>query len=197
MSDNKETPAEVSQNYGENQVHTDVKRILFTSEEIAVAVKQMGEQISRDYAGEKVLLITVLKGAFIFMADLVRAIKGEIEVDFMAVSSYGAEAKSSGVVRIIKDLNTPVEGRHIILVEDILDSGLTLTYLLKSLKARKPRSIEVAALLHKECKKQAQIEPRYTGFSCPDEFVVGYGLDYSESYRNLPYIGVLDEKVYT
>jgi hypoxanthine phosphoribosyltransferase len=178
-------------------MHKDLKRVLYSEEEIAQAVERMGKQISADYAGEKVLLVSVLKGAFIFMADLVRAIEGDIEIDFMAVSSYGAEAKSSGVVRIIKDLNAPVEGRHVLIIEDILDSGLTLRYLSKNIKARGPLSIEVATLLLKEGKQQANIKPRYAGFVCPDEFVVGYGLDYAECYRNLPYIGILDEKVYS
>jgi len=175
----------------------DIKQILFTEEQIRSAVKRMGAQISADYQDKQLLLVTVLKGAFIFMADLARAIEGNLEVDFMAVSSYGAEAKSSGVVRIIKDLNAPVAGRHVILVEDILDSGLTLKYLLKNIRARNPESIEVATLLHKEAKQQANIQPRYVGFPCPDEFVVGYGLDYAEHYRNLPFIGILDEKVYS
>jgi len=178
-------------------IHPGIKKILFTSEEIAQAVKNIGKQISVNYQGEKILLVTVLKGAFIFMADLVRCIDGDVEIDFMAVSSYGAEAKSSGVVRILKDLNAPVEGRHVIIVEDILDSGLTLKYLLKSIKARGPLSIEVATLLFKEGKQQTRIDCKYIGLLCPDEFVVGYGLDYNERYRNLPYIGVLDESEYS
>jgi len=178
-------------------VHEDVTEVLFDEQELAACVKRLGEQISRDYAGEKVLLITVLKGAFIFMADLVRTIDGDVEIDFMAVSSYGAEAKTSGVVRIIKDLNASVEGRHVILVEDILDSGLTLKYLLKNIKSRGPLSVTVATLLLKEGKQQANIDCQYVGLICPDKFVVGYGLDYAERYRNLPYIGVLDPAVYT
>ncbi|MDR2493531.1 MAG: hypoxanthine phosphoribosyltransferase [Coriobacteriales bacterium] len=174
----------------------DIKRVLFTEEQIQEAVKRIGAEISRDYQGEHVLLLTVLKGAFIFMADLVRAIDGEVEIDFMAVSSYGAEAKTSGVVRIIKDLNVPVEGRHVVIVEDILDSGLTLKYLLKSIHSRKPATIEIATLLFKEGKQETHIDCKYIGLKCPDEFVVGYGLDYAERYRNLSYIGVLDEKVY-
>jgi hypoxanthine phosphoribosyltransferase len=178
-------------------MHEDVNRILFTEEAIAQCVERLGKQISADYAGEKVLLVTVLKGAFIFMADLARAIDGDVEIDFMAVSSYGAEAKSSGVVRIIKDLEATVEGRHILIVEDILDSGLTLKYLTKNLRSRKPLSIEVVTLLLKEGKQQTDISCKYVGEVCPDEFVVGYGLDYAECYRNLPYIGVLDPKVYS
>ena len=175
---------------------SEISEILYDEATIKKAVEHMGQQISKDYAGEKILLVTVLKGAFIFMADLARSIDGHVEVDFMAVSSYGDGAKSSGVVRIIKDLSMPVEGRHVIIVEDILDSGLTLKYLLKNLKSRNPLSIEVATLLFKEGKQQTNIECRYVGFVCPDEFVVGYGLDYDESYRNLPYIGVLSPTVY-
>jgi hypoxanthine phosphoribosyltransferase len=178
-------------------MHEDITRILFGEDEIAACVKRMGAQISADYAGQKVLLITVLKGAFVFMADLVRSIEGDVEIDFMAVSSYGAETKSSGIVRIIKDLEASVEGRHVIIVEDILDSGLTLKYLSKNIRSRCPLSVEVATLLFKEGKQQTDVACKYVGFICPDEFVVGYGLDCAESYRNLPYIGVLDPKVYS
>ena len=170
----------------------EISKVIFDEEQIQEAVTRIGEQITRDYAGQKLLLVTVLKGAFIFMADLVRAIKGHTEIDFMAVSSYGDGSKSSGVVRIIKDLNTSVEGRHVIIVEDILDSGLTLKYLLKNLKSRNPLSVEVATLLFKEGKQQTNVNCKYVGLICPDEFVVGYGLDYNEGYRNLPYIGALD-----
>jgi hypoxanthine phosphoribosyltransferase len=175
----------------------DVTQILFSEDEIAACVKRMGAQISEDYAGQKILLVTVLKGAFIFMADLVRAIEGDVEIDFMAVSSYGAEAKSSGIVRIIKDLEASVENRHVLIVEDILDSGLTLKYLSKNLRSRKPLSVEVATLLLKEGKQETEMNCRYVGLVCPDEFVVGYGLDYAERYRNLPYIGILNPRVYS
>lgn len=178
-------------------MHKDVTQVLFTEEEIVATVKRLGAEISKDYAGEKLLLVTVLKGAFIFMADLVRAIDCDVEIDFMEVSSYGAEAKSSGIVRIIKDLESSVAGRHVIIVEDILDSGLTLKYLCKNLKSRKPLSVEVATLLLKKEKQEADVNCKYIGLLCPDEFVVGYGLDYSERYRNLPYIGVLNPKVYS
>ncbi|MDR1713741.1 MAG: hypoxanthine phosphoribosyltransferase [Coriobacteriales bacterium] len=178
-------------------MHQDLSEVLYSAEDIASCVQRLGAEISADYRGEKILLVTVLKGAFIFMADLARCIDGDVEVDFMAVSSYGAEAKSSGIVRIIKDLEAPVEGRHIIIVEDILDSGLTLKYLTRNLKSRGPLSIEVATLLLKEGKQQADISCKYVGFKCPDEFVVGYGLDYAETYRNLPYIGVLKPEVYS
>lgn len=170
----------------------EISKVLFSEKQIQEVVTRIGEQISKDYAGKKVLLVSVLKGAFVFMADLVRAIEGHVEIDFMAVSSYGDGAKSSGIVRIIKDLGMPVEGRHVIIVEDILDSGLTLKYLLRNLSSRNPLSIEVATLLFKEDKQEADIRCKYVGFTCPDEFVVGYGLDYNENYRNLSYIGVLD-----
>ncbi|MDR3314907.1 MAG: hypoxanthine phosphoribosyltransferase [Coriobacteriales bacterium] len=178
-------------------MHSDLTEILFDTDEIAASVKRLGAEISRDYAGKTILLVTVLKGAFVFMADLARSIEGDVEVDFMAVSSYGAEAKSSGVVRIIKDLEASVAGRHVIIVEDILDSGLTLKYLLKNISSRGPHSIEVATLLHKKERQQADIRCKYVGLICPDEFVVGYGLDYGERYRNLPYIGILDPKIYS
>ncbi len=174
----------------------EIKDVLFDEAQLHEVVKRIGAEISKDYAGQKLLLVTVLKGAFIFMADLVRAIEGNVEIDFMAVSSYGDGAKSSGVVRIIKDLSVAVEGRHVIIVEDILDSGLTLKYLLKNLKSRKPLSIEVATLLFKEGKQETDVHCKYVGLICPDEFVVGYGLDYNEDYRNLPYIGVLDPLAY-
>jgi hypoxanthine phosphoribosyltransferase len=177
-------------------MHEDLVEVLFDKDKIAACVSRMGAEISADFVGEKILLVTVLKGAFIFMADLARAIEGDVEIDFMAVSSYGAESKSSGIVRIIKDLEASVEGRHVIIVEDILDSGLTLKYLSKNIKSRHPLSVEVATLLLKEGKQEADVRCRYVGFSCPDEFVVGYGLDYAERYRNLPCIGVLDPKVY-
>ena len=178
-------------------MHPDITEIVFTEDQIAAAVQQMGERISADYAGQKLMMVSVLKGAFVFMSDLIRCVSIPLELDFMAVSSYGAEAKSSGVVRIIKDLEAPVEDHHILLVEDILDSGLTLNYLKKYLKSLDPLSVEIATLLIKENKQEVPVECRYIGLNCPDAFVVGYGLDYAEQYRNLPYIGVLDPKVYS
>ncbi len=180
-------------------MHEDVSRIIFSEQELADRVAEMGAAITRDYASvadEGIVLVSVLRGAAIFMADLARAVKLPLEMDYMAVSSYGAGVKSSGVVRILKDLSSEITGRHVIIAEDILDSGLTLQYLMENLQSRKPASLEVATLLRKQTKAQADIRCRYTGFECPDEFIVGYGLDYAERYRNLPYIGVLKPELY-
>ncbi|MDD6693939.1 hypoxanthine phosphoribosyltransferase [Atopobiaceae bacterium HCP3S3_F7] len=180
------------------QLHPDVESVVLSEEDIRGIVTRMGEEISRDYAGRNPLVVTVLRGAFIFTADLLRAIKVPCEVDFMAVSSYGNGVKSSGVVRIVKDLDTKVQGRDVIIAEDILDSGLTLSYLIKLLQARQPNSIEVAAFSVKDIEgKQPAVEPRYVGCHVPDAFVVGYGLDFAERYRNLPYVGILKPEVYS
>jgi hypoxanthine phosphoribosyltransferase len=177
-------------------MHPDVSHIILGEDELQAKVRELGQAISRDYAGESILLIAVLRGAFLFVADLIREIDVPAEVDFMAVSSYGSSTKSSGVVRILKDLDETIEGRNVIVCEDILDTGLTLKYLLKNLASRKPKSLEVVTLLCKAGKQRVPIECKYTGFDIPDEFVVGYGLDYAERYRNLPYIGVLKPSVY-
>jgi hypoxanthine phosphoribosyltransferase len=180
------------------QLHPDVESVVLSEEDIRNIVTRMGDEISRDYAGRNPLVVTVLRGAFIFTADLLRAIKVPCEVDFMAVSSYGNGVKSSGVVRIVKDLDTKVQGRDVIIAEDILDSGLTLSYLIKLLQARQPNSIEVAAFSVKDIEgKRPAVEPRYVGCHVPDAFVVGYGLDYAERYRNLPYVGILKPEVYS
>lgn len=177
-------------------MHKDVESIIFSEEEIKARVKAMGEVISRDYADKDLVLVAVLRGAVVFTADLLREITVPVEIDFMAVSSYGKAAQSSGIVRIIKDLDTDIAGRDVLIVEDILDSGLTLKYLMRNLSSRNPASLEIAALLHKEGNQKTDVEPKYVGFSCPKEFVVGYGLDFAEKYRNLPYIGVLKREVY-
>ena len=156
----------------------------------------MGAQITADYQGQSLLVVSVLRGAAIFMADLVRAIDLPVEMDYMAVSSYGNGAKSSGVVQILKDTTSSLEGRHVIIAEDILDSGLTLEFLIENFELRNPASVEVATLLRKDVKPQADVHCRYIGFECPNEFIVGYGLDYAERYRNLPYIGVLKPEIY-
>jgi len=170
----------------------DVERVLISKEEIDQKLEEMGRQITADYSGKDLLMVGVLKGAFIVMADLARHVDLPVEFDFMAVSSYGAATQTSGVVRILKDLDQEIAGRDILIVEDIIDSGLTLNYLLKSLRVRRPASLEVAALLLKKDIQRVPLEVRYTGFEIGPEFVVGYGLDYAGKYRNLPYIGVLD-----
>jgi hypoxanthine phosphoribosyltransferase len=174
----------------------DLKEIVLTEEQIRARVAELGDEISADYGDEPLLLIAVLRGAALFVADLARQISSPVEIDFMAVSSYGSSTKSSGVVRIIKDLDETIEGRHVLVVEDILDTGLTLKYLLKNLASRQPASLEVCTLLSKVGKQRVPISCRYVGFEVPDEFVVGYGLDYAEKYRNLPYIGVLRPEIY-
>lgn len=178
-------------------MHPDVDRVLFSKEDIADMVKRMGAQISKDYEGKDLVLIAVLRGAVVFMGDLMRAIDCPLAIDFMAVSSYGDGAKSSGIVRIVKDLDIDIKGRDVLIVEDILDSGLTLKYLMKNLSSRHPASLEVATLLWKDVEgRTTAIDPKYVGTHCPDEFVVGYGLDFAERYRNLPYVGVLKPEVY-
>jgi hypoxanthine phosphoribosyltransferase len=174
----------------------DIEKILVSEQEIQAKLSEMGDQITADYAGKELLLIGVLKGAFVVMADLSRAIRLPLEFDFMAVSSYGMATKTSGVVRIIKDLDHDLVGMDVLLVEDIVDSGLTLKYLLKNLSQRKPASLEVAALLRKEGIQKVPLDLRYVGFDIPNEFVVGYGLDYAERYRNLPFIGTLKPEAY-
>lgn len=166
---------------------------LITAEEIDAKLGEIGRAVSADYAGNDLLVVGVLKGAFMVMADLARHIDIPVEFDFMAVSSYGASTQSSGVVRILKDLDQEIAGRHVLIVEDIIDSGLTLNYLMKSLSVRKPASLEVASLLVKTGVQRADVTIKYPGFSIGPEFVVGYGLDYAGKYRNLAYVGVLDQ----
>ncbi|KTD88756.1 MULTISPECIES: hypoxanthine phosphoribosyltransferase [Paenibacillus] len=178
-------------------MQNDIQEVLITEEELQQKIKELGRTLSEEYAGRTPLVICVLKGAFIFMADLVKAITVPVEMDFMAVSSYGASTKSSGVVKIIKDLDVSVEGRDILIVEDIIDSGLTLSYLIELLRNRNAASINVVTLFDKPSGRTVNLEARYTGFVLPDEFVVGYGLDYAERYRNLPYVGVLKPEIYS
>jgi hypoxanthine phosphoribosyltransferase len=181
----------------QNDMQNDIKEIMYNEEQIAAKVQELGEVISRDYADKNLFVICVLKGAFIFMADLVKTIRIPLELDFMAVSSYGALTRSSGVVRIIKDLDVPVEGRDVLIVEDIIDSGMTLSYLIEMLQGRDAKSVKVVALFDKPARRTVPLQPDYRGFEIPDEFVVGYGLDYAEKYRNLPYVGILKESVYS
>ncbi len=174
----------------------DIEKVLISEREIQAKLEDMGAQITRDYEGRSLLLVGVLKGAFVVMADLSRNIQLPLQFDFMAVSSYGAATKTSGVVRILKDLDHDLKDRDVLVVEDIVDSGLTLKYLLKNLAGRKPASLEVAALLRKQGIQQVELDLRYVGFEIPNEFVVGYGLDFAEKYRNLPYIGTLKPSAY-
>ncbi len=174
----------------------DIDRILISGEEIQAKIRELGERITEDYRGKDLLLVGVLKGAFVVMADLSRHIRLPLQFDFMAVSSYGAATKTSGVVRILKDLDHDIEGRDVLLVEDIVDSGLTLAYLLKNLRARRPTSLEVCALMQKTAVQQVPVEIRYRGFDLPPDFVVGYGLDFAEKYRNLPYVATLKPEAY-
>lgn len=178
-------------------MQNDIQEVLISEEEIHAKVKELGEKLSAEYAGRDPLVICVLKGAFIFMADLVKNITVPMELDFMAVSSYGASTKSSGVVKIIKDLDVSVEGRDVLIVEDIIDSGLTLSYLIELLENRNAKSVAVVTLFDKPARRTVDLEADYTGFILPDAFVVGYGLDYAEHYRNLPYIGVLKPEIYS
>jgi hypoxanthine phosphoribosyltransferase len=168
-----------------------VGEILIGAQELQARIGELGVEISKDYAGRDLLLVGVLKGAVFFLADLMRELTVPCEIDFMAISSYGAGTDSSGVVRILKDLDINISGREVLVVEDIIDSGLTLSYLMRSLKARKPSSVEICALLTKPERREVEVPVRYTGFEIPNKFVIGYGLDFDERYRNLPYVAVL------
>ena len=174
----------------------DVKEVLISSEEIEAKVREIGARITEDYRGEKPLLVGILRGAVVVMSDLMRNIDLQCELDFMDISSYGTGTSSSGVVRILKDLEEDITDRHVLIVEDIIDTGLTLSYLMRSLNARKPASLEICALLSKPSRRRADLDVRYLGFEVPDEFVVGYGLDYAGAYRNLPDICVLKPEVF-
>jgi hypoxanthine phosphoribosyltransferase len=177
-------------------LHDDVEEVLLDSETVASRVAELGAQIAADYTGRDPVLVSVLKGALVFLADLMRAMDLPTSIDLMEVSSYGAATESSGQVRILKDLSKPIEGRDVIVVEDIIDTGLTLNYLLRYLADKGPASIKIVCLLDKPARRLAEIPIDYTGFTIPDRFVIGYGLDYDERYRNLPYIGVLKPSVY-
>jgi hypoxanthine phosphoribosyltransferase len=175
------------------QLDAAIGEILIDEETLAARVVELGGEVSADYEGRDLLLIGVLKGAVFFMADLMRHLTVACEVDFMAISSYGDATDSSGIVRILKDLDISIEGRDVLVVEDIIDSGLTLSYLMRNLESREPASLEVCALLTKPSRREIDVPVRYVGFEIPNKFVVGYGLDFAERYRNLPYVGVLDE----
>ena len=169
-----------------------VTEVLIERDVLQQRIEQLGEEISSDYTGRDLLLVGVLKGAVFFMADLMRNLTIPCEIDFMAISSYGDSTDSSGVVRILKDLDINIEGRDVLIVEDIIDSGLTLSYLMRNLEAREPASLEICSLLTKPDRREAEVPVRYIGFEIPNRFVIGYGLDFAERYRNLPYVGVLD-----
>lgn len=179
------------------KIYQDLSHILVKREEIQAAVKKLGEQITRDYAGKEPMLVGILKGSVVFFADLIREIDLPITTEFMAISSYGSATKSSGEVRIIKDLDKAITGRDVLIVEDIVDSGLTLSFLKKILEGRGAASIKIATLLDKPARRKVDLKSDYYCFIIPDEFVVGYGLDYDEKYRNLPDIGVLHPRIYT
>lgn len=183
-------------------MHPDIERVVYSKEELAARVAELGAQITADFApaverGEQIVLVSVLRGAAMFMADLARAIELPLAMDYMVVSSYGNSTTTSGEVRILKDMSEATEGKHVIIAEDVIDSGLTLSYLLRLFEHRKAASVTVCALLRKDVPGQVNIPVRYLGFACPSEFVVGYGLDYAERYRNLPYVGVLKPEVYS
>jgi len=175
----------------------DIKNIMISEEEIAKRVKELGKQLTEEYNGKELLVVGILKGCMLFLSDLVRTIDLPLTMDFMVVSSYGTTTKSSGVVRIIKDLEREIEGKDVLIVEDIVDTGLTLSYLIENFKTRNPKSVKVCSLLDKPDRRKAQVDIQYVGFKIPDEFVVGYGLDYSEIYRNLPFVCVLKPEIYS
>ena len=177
-------------------MHDDIKNVLVSEEELKAKVRELGAQISRDYEGKNLVLVSILKGSVVFMADLMRAVSIPCSIDFMVVSSYGNGTKTTGEVQIIKDIAQPIDGRDLLIVEDILDSGVTLHYLMQILAARGANSIRLCTLLSKPERRKIDVNVDYLGFEIPDEFVVGYGLDYAEKYRNLPYIGILKPHVY-
>ncbi len=176
--------------------HPDLAEVLYTAPRIQAKVREMGTEILKDYSHRRPLMVGVLNGCFPFMADLVRAMDTQLEVDFMSVSSYGGGAQSSGIVRILKDLNQNIQNRHVLLVEDIIDTGLTARYLLDNLLTRRPASVEFCALLDKRDSRAEEVPLRYVGFECPNRYLVGYGLDFRGLYRNLPYIGVLKDEIF-
>ncbi len=178
-------------------LENDVARVLIAREELDRRIRELGEEISRDYAGQDLLLVCILKGGVLFLSDLVRAIRIPHAMDFMAISSYGGtRVESSGVVRILMDLNSNIEGRNVLIVEDIIDTGRTLTYITQNLRTRNPASLKICTLLNKPSRRQVPVKLDYVGFDIPNEFVIGYGLDYDEIYRNLPFVGVLKPELY-
>lgn len=183
--------------HSDMRIYADLESVLVTREEIAVGVKKLGETITRDYTGKEPVMIGILKGAVLFYSDLIRNIDLPLKTEFMAISSYGSSTKTSGVVRILKDLDTDITGQDVLIVEDIVDTGLTLSYLVRALSERNPASIRIVTLLDKPARRRVELKPDYSCFEIPDAFVVGYGLDYDEKYRNLPDIGVLHPRIYS
>ncbi|MGL4735936.1 MAG: hypoxanthine phosphoribosyltransferase [Cellulosilyticaceae bacterium] len=177
-------------------MNQDIQQVLFNEEQLAKRIEELGAEITADYKGENLLVLGILKGSNIFMADLVRKITMPMKLDFMMVSSYGNSSESTGVVKIIKDVEYAIEDQHVLIVEDIIDSGLTLKYLKQLLETRKPKSVKICTLLDKPSRRKEPVEVNYIGYEVPDEFIVGYGIDYAEHYRNLPYIGILKREVY-
>jgi hypoxanthine phosphoribosyltransferase len=177
-------------------IHKDFESILFSETQISSRIAEMSKQIDNDYKDKSLLMVGVLKGSFIFMSDLMRSLTVDCSVDFLAVSSYGAKSETTGQVRMLKDIDQDIEGLDVLVVEDILDSGVTLNYILELLRARKPASIKLCALLDKPSRRKIPVDVHYTGFVVPDAFVVGYGFDYNEKYRNMPYIGILSPRIY-
>lgn len=177
-------------------IHEDVEKILISEEELSKRVSELAEQISKDYEGKKVLIVTLLKGGVVFSVDLMRKLSIPVEIEFMCVSSYGSSSKTSGNVKIDKDLDQSIKGKHVLLVEDIIDSGLTLNRVRELLESREPASLKICTILDKPSRRKTYVDVEYTGFEIPDEFVVGYGLDYAQKNRNLPYVGVLKRSVY-
>lgn len=178
-------------------MHDDIKEILVSEEQLKARIAELGAQISKDYEGKNLVLVSILKGSVVFMADLMRAVTIPCSIDFMVVSSYGSSTVTSGLVKIIKDLDDDLSGKDVLIVEDILDTGVTLSNLVPMLKLRNPSSVKICTILDKPSRRKADIKPDYEGFVVPDKFVVGYGLDYDEKYRNLPYVGVLKPEVYS
>jgi hypoxanthine phosphoribosyltransferase len=174
----------------------DLKKVLITEEEIRAKLRELGQEITKDYSGKDLLIVGILKGSFVFMGDLIRNIDVPIQVDFMEISSYGCATESSGAVRILKDLDNDIEGRNVLIVEDIVDTGLTLSYLIDNLWSRKPSSLKICTFLNKPSRRKVPLEVNYNGYNIPDEFVVGYGLDYAEKYRNLPYVAIVKPEIY-
>jgi hypoxanthine phosphoribosyltransferase len=179
----------------DNELQKDIQQVFVSQAALQQRVSELGQQISRDYRGKNPVLVGALKGVICFMADLLRAVTIPVEVDFIAISSYSSEARDQGLVKVVKDLDRPITGRHVIFVEDVIDTGLTLNYLMNNLKARQPASLEVCVLFNKQERRLIEVPLHYKGFNLPDYFVVGYGLDHHEKYRNLPYVGILSKDV--